>query len=376
MGLMIFTLAIWLFFQYYDPITEQKNTILDELSVDVKSISNMLLTPGYPPNWTNATVQMLGFTNAEGEFDSLKLSYFLNMSYEDQKKHMNTRHNFLVYFLNENNSILQIDGHCGIGDPQVINDTYVIALSYVYREASGNELRDEMLEIANESNITVDIFRLSNGQVDENLYDYLTYNHSNYVLAVLDDIEMTNSSTEYNQELLETLTREQNTMLFVIGDLTGSNPQNRLILGVNFTDNSGCGSYPNITITNPDPLLTFNYGDILEPQECHYVNSTIVTPIGQLYQKNPGAGLKDAAIGKWEYGNGTVYYFSHFKAEYLGEADEYQNKIKQAINQYVKDCFVVLDLDQGDAKNRVVLTRLAKYNNQLIKMVMYLWEEN
>ncbi len=347
--------------------------MLEELRIEADSFSSSLLTRGDPESWNSSNVKLLGLLNEEQEIDTTKLSYLLNMSYAQQQELLRTKNEFLIVFLDENRSYLQVDGRCAIGNPKFINESYDVRLSYVFRDGSGDEMVDDMEDIAQDTNITVDTYRLTAGNVDEKLNEYLLNNHSTYDLSVIDDIEVDNSGSELNQALLENLTKSQHKLLFLAGDLTGANPQSREMIGINFTESSGCGSYPNITIVKTDPLLDFAVNEILEPAECHSVNGTGMTALGRLYKKNPGAGLKDAAIAKWIYGNSTVFYFSHFDAEYLGNDANYQQEIREAIESYLVNCFEVVQVPD-EAKNQVVVERLARYDNQLVTMVLYLWE--
>lgn len=102
------------------------NTAFEELKSDSSKISEILLSEGYPVNWTNESVIKPGLLT-DMRLNSSKVVNAMNMSntsYSSLRPKLQTRHDFLVIFEDPNSDIIEFDEFCTIGSPNVsINST-------------------------------------------------------------------------------------------------------------------------------------------------------------------------------------------------------------------------------------------------------------
>nr|MCK4930326.1 hypothetical protein [Nanoarchaeota archaeon] len=99
------------------------NTAFEELKTDASKISEILLSDGYPSDWTNESVIRPGLLTSN-RLNSLKVERAMNMSYSLLKPKLQTRYDFLVIFEGSGNDMIEFDEFCAIGNPDVnINST-------------------------------------------------------------------------------------------------------------------------------------------------------------------------------------------------------------------------------------------------------------
>ena len=94
------------------------NTSFEELKADASKISEMMLSEGYPHDWTNETIVRPGLLTAE-RLNESKVVEAMNMTYSYLKPKLKTKYEFLVIFQKSNNDMMEFDGLCVIGNPAV-----------------------------------------------------------------------------------------------------------------------------------------------------------------------------------------------------------------------------------------------------------------
>ncbi len=99
------------------------NSDFNELKDDAAKMSEMLLSEGYPVDWTNDTVIRPGLLTGE-RLDQTKVYNAMNMSYARLKPKLQTKHDFLVIFEDPDSDMIEFNDKCIIGSPSVtINST-------------------------------------------------------------------------------------------------------------------------------------------------------------------------------------------------------------------------------------------------------------
>ena len=119
LAVTIFTLVLVLSFKYittdYFISGQDTNIVLS----DVTRLSETLLTPGIPHNWTEDYVVMIGVTS-NNILNSTKIDMLKNMSinnYAQVKSTLGLKSDFLLYFENNTGHEINITNQTYIGKP-------------------------------------------------------------------------------------------------------------------------------------------------------------------------------------------------------------------------------------------------------------------
>ncbi len=84
---------------------------------DAGRISGMLLGSGYPGDWDNSSVELIGISE-NNRINATKLQMASAISYEDTRALFGTRHDYYVFFRDSDGNVLNLGGFCGIGKNQ------------------------------------------------------------------------------------------------------------------------------------------------------------------------------------------------------------------------------------------------------------------
>lgn len=109
-GIFIFITIIVIYYQYYGNFVDDSEADWQEIIIDSKSISSTLISIGYPTDWTNDTVSVLGLTDGNYRINSTKLARLKNMSYRQAKNVMRTRFEFYFFIEDQNGIVLDFAG--------------------------------------------------------------------------------------------------------------------------------------------------------------------------------------------------------------------------------------------------------------------------
>ncbi len=116
-GLTIMTVAFIIFINSTaDIIGVQQNEFTSVIS-DAGRISGMLLTAGYPYDWDNDSVDLVGLAE-NNRINSTKLFRYSLIPYDESRLYLGTRHDYFVFFQDEQGSVINLGGFCGLGKNQ------------------------------------------------------------------------------------------------------------------------------------------------------------------------------------------------------------------------------------------------------------------
>jgi len=101
-GLLILITAVIIYYQFQGTFTDESESEWQEMIIDAKAITSSLISSGYPSDWTNDTVDLIGLTDGNYRINSTKVMMFQNMSYKRAKNLLNTRFNFYFFLESEN----------------------------------------------------------------------------------------------------------------------------------------------------------------------------------------------------------------------------------------------------------------------------------
>lgn len=116
-GLFIFLAGALLFFRYAN--ANDSDTSIDGVYSQAKTISDYLISEGYPTDWNQTNVIRLGLTTGDHVLDIDKLKEFTNMTktdYDNVKTTLVSKGDFVIYFENKNGELLNLSEQF-IGNP-------------------------------------------------------------------------------------------------------------------------------------------------------------------------------------------------------------------------------------------------------------------
>lgn len=138
-GVMIFVVVIIIYYDSINNITENPTKISAELLLDAKSISNSLLTIGYPPDWNQTNVSIIGLTDGRQRIIQNKLDMLSNMTYSDVRTKIRSTYDYYISLEHFNNTRILINGSNGIGlVPNNTKNLVTISRIVIYNSALAN----------------------------------------------------------------------------------------------------------------------------------------------------------------------------------------------------------------------------------------------
>ena len=364
-GALIFSFMLIGYYTYTTNISKQNSLALNDLILDAESISSSLLLEGFPDNWDNATVQGIGITNNNQRINRTKFLNFERLSYNKTKKLFGTIYDYLIFFTDDNDTIINVNGICGIGHPSV-NVTYKIRSAYYYSDEDDKFLKDFM-----ENQLNADIYEKGESGID--LPDLIN-NIKSYGLVVMEHPNL--EGVDYNN-YRDDLEDCASTGGFLMLSGQVIKPNDKLMLGTIFHKESGAAAdNQNATVLVEDEFLTFEANQNITFVQAYYViNDSIpsenFTRIARFVDPSISDPDDNNAIARWSYGNGSVFFFSDFDATYF--KSDFVDIVITSITDWTRvKCSI--NLNNTRYKNLVKLDRLLIYNSKPVKMVLYLWQ--
>ncbi len=101
-GLLILLTSLFIYYQYQGNLSDESEADWQEMIIDSKAITSSLISTGYPENWTNGTVEVIGLTDGNYRLNTAKAALFRNMSHKRARGLLKTRFNFYFFVEGEN----------------------------------------------------------------------------------------------------------------------------------------------------------------------------------------------------------------------------------------------------------------------------------
>lgn len=114
-GLLLFLVVTVIYFQYTTNLSNQQETSLREMVLELKSVSSSLISPGYPDGWSESDVERIGLTDGNYRLNQTKLEQFYDIDHIDMLNKFNTRFNFYMELRDRSGNVIPIDGKDGAG---------------------------------------------------------------------------------------------------------------------------------------------------------------------------------------------------------------------------------------------------------------------
>ena len=356
-GSIIFSLLLISYYAYTWNLASKDAENINNLDSDAQAISSSLLRSGFPSNWDNNTVQSIGITNNDQSISSSKLTNLHRLSYNMTKKLFGTPYDYLIFFQNDSNAMLNVEGICSIGHP-VVNVTYKVKAAYYFDNYDDAYLKDYMADT-----LKADIYSEQSGYDD---FDVLKSKINNYDFLVIEHpLFSTNEFNKYKDSIEGFVSDGK--ILMLSGEIVSGQDKN--MLNVGFKKKSGQSiSDRNSTVVYEDPFLDLNLGENIIFAQAYYVNNNAATDYIPIAEFNSDS---NDAIAKWTYGSGKVFYFSDFDVNYLN--GDFVSKVEDAANRLGDFQCNPISLDNIKYNNFLKVDRYLVYKGKIIKMVLYLW---
>jgi len=361
-GIIIFSLVLISYYTYTTNISKQDSSVMNDLVSDSKTISSILLNEGNPSIWTDETVIRMGLTDNNQIIDQSLLLESSKIDYNKTKKLLGVTNDFFAFFQNKDGKFIAFGGDFGIGDTDVIFNSS-LKIAYYWHQDADRLMKDFM------EGLGADIYAGKNERAV--LVDIL----DQYDLVLLEDCHCNSPSSDDALQKIED-------WVFSGGlALLSEHHHNQFpntIMGVN-TDKGekGDDGTTNASVIATDPLLALTLNTIIEfekdvielvddPSTEDAIDFTIIAQWDDDTSPSSGTG----AIARWGFGQGDVYYFPDYHANYFGE--EFVGIVEEAIqNRIYQDGFIQINEEYEEL---IKIERLAIYNSEIVKMVVYVWQ--
>jgi hypothetical protein len=101
-GVIIFSIVVFTYFYYVEHTAYSDDTLDAALLSEAKTITNTLVTKGYPVGWTAANVTNVGLTDGNYRINMTKLANFNSWGYEERRGYLHTTkdYHFHIEYIN------------------------------------------------------------------------------------------------------------------------------------------------------------------------------------------------------------------------------------------------------------------------------------
>lgn len=129
-ALLIFMLAVVVYFQLTNNISEEESSLINDMVLDLKRISSDLMSLGYPENWTVDNFTQIGLTNGNYRINETKISEFYSIDYDTMKIYFDTKYDIYFYLEDTNRNVVQIDSKNGVGKVPVDTESNIESVRF------------------------------------------------------------------------------------------------------------------------------------------------------------------------------------------------------------------------------------------------------
>jgi hypothetical protein len=121
-GIIIFLIVIAVYFTFVNNIYNMNDKQFDRVYSEALILSDTLLAEGIPTDWIVNNTQEIGLTNGKQRLDIHKVTNASAIDYSRLKVLLKTEYDYLIFFENKNNDLLNLNGVQYIGKPGITKD--------------------------------------------------------------------------------------------------------------------------------------------------------------------------------------------------------------------------------------------------------------
>jgi len=107
----MFFIALFVFYQYYSNTVSIDIGEVQNVRRDAQSISNFIMSGGYPEDWNSTEVGEIGIVDDNFRLNDAKLSNLTEMDYDTTRELLNTKYDYYLYFMDKNKQVANISAY-------------------------------------------------------------------------------------------------------------------------------------------------------------------------------------------------------------------------------------------------------------------------
>ncbi len=371
-SVFILIVVILVYFEYIKNLPDQDSKPINDLLAEADIITSSLISQGYPLNWDANNVVRAGFADSGNKINNARFAEFVAINYNKSKKLLGVTNDYFLYFQNGSGNVKNVEGFCGTGFGEV-NISYDIKAAYYYENMEQEQFMKSFME--SEFDATVycdgskkcDYLPFSQLLNDIGSYDFIVVEHPYWSTSKFNDFEDAADPWLQNGGIL-----------FVGGEMPTQ--QGTEAFGVEFYKKSGQSQSDRLsTVVKEDEYTAFSLADNIVFRQAYYIEDVSVGPNLKDIARFNGTDIEfndildnDIALARWPYGSGKVFFFSDFDATYL--AGNFKEVLEGAAKKWANAKCLPIDISKVKRQDLVRSDRLLIYNNQIVKMVLYVWQ--
>ncbi|MBW2992660.1 hypothetical protein KY345_05580 [Candidatus Woesearchaeota archaeon] len=113
-AVLIFAIALVIYFEYVNNLSKEEESQLDEMLMSAKLVSNNLMSSGYPDDWNQSNVEIIGVLDNK-RVNQTKIEQFYNMSHDTTKFELGITDNYYFYLQDQDGQRISIGGKNSTG---------------------------------------------------------------------------------------------------------------------------------------------------------------------------------------------------------------------------------------------------------------------
>lgn len=107
----MFFIALFVFYQYYSNTVSMDVGEIQNIRRDAQSISNFIMSGGYPEEWNSTNVDEIGIAEDNFRLNDAKLANLTEMDYDKTRGLLNTQYDYYLYFMDKNKQEANISAY-------------------------------------------------------------------------------------------------------------------------------------------------------------------------------------------------------------------------------------------------------------------------
>lgn len=121
-AMVIMSIVVILYFGFYTNQDTSSDSIQQSLLSETKTITDYLVSEGFPTDWNSSNVVRLGVTSDGNVINMTKLDAFSNMTitnYDNTRTLLKTKYDYIIFFRDYEGNIMNITSQIFIGKPGI-----------------------------------------------------------------------------------------------------------------------------------------------------------------------------------------------------------------------------------------------------------------